>query len=392
MRFRSIIALLMLLAGSASAQSLTFRLHGYLTAREVYVDAPPSWSSGAFGRFDVGAQRGDARLVNVDIGQLGVDWTPRSWLALHADGIARREPHETSGNRAGLLQAFADVYNEKWRVRAGMFWLPTSRENVDPLWTSRYTITQSALNSWIGQEVRPIGVDLQYAPNFYATFGATVFRGNDTMGTLLSEHGWTFGNRLSTYDETIAVPDGVTRPIEHDLDGRNGYALRARVQIPEVAMLQVTRIDNRAALVPEIDGQGPWRTRFDIVGATVGLTSPTTVSAEWAHGSTAVAFVGGSFTLNFDTAYVLLSHVHERDRWSARIERFSTGDREHAPDDSSREHGHAVTLAWLREAGDHVRLGLEYAYAHGDRIGATAFGDDARTGGSTVTLEARYGF
>ena len=102
------------------------------------------------------------------------------------DGLARHEQSGTVGKRAGIVQAYADLSISALRLRAGSFWLPTSRENVDPLWTSRYTITYSALNSWIGQEVRPLGADLQFSPNFYFTMGATAFRGNDTMGTLLA--------------------------------------------------------------------------------------------------------------------------------------------------------------------------------------------------------------
>ena len=38
--------------------------------------------------------------------------------------------------------------------------LPTSRENVDPLWQSPYTLTLSSLNTWIGEEVRLAGLDV----------------------------------------------------------------------------------------------------------------------------------------------------------------------------------------------------------------------------------------
>ena len=40
---------------------------------------------------------------------------------------------------------FVDLFTEHLRLRAGSFFLPTSRENVDLLWTSPYSITYSAL-------------------------------------------------------------------------------------------------------------------------------------------------------------------------------------------------------------------------------------------------------
>jgi hypothetical protein len=370
-------------AASAFAQTRGFELHGYLTGRAIRLEESiPSWTEGDFGKFDVGGNTATASL------QLGADWVPARWLSLHADGVARHEPSGTGGRRAGIVQAYADVSNEHWRLRAGMFWLPTSRENIDPLWTSRYTITYSALNSWIGQEVRPIGADLQWTPSFYVVAGATVFRGNDTMGTVLAGRGWSFGDRITVYDETLRVPLGeVTKPVARDLDDRNGYAGRLRLQLPERAMIQFTHIDNKAELVPLLRGQEPWQTRFDMVSATAGMNGPTTLSAEYAWGWTAVGFPGGSYTMNFETGYVLLSHKRGAERWTARVERFTTHSRDFEPDDTAREHGHAATLAWFHDSTPHLRLGLELTRVTADRVGLSV-----RPGGTMVTAEVRYGF
>ncbi|HXH40393.1 MAG TPA: hypothetical protein VNN08_17315 [Thermoanaerobaculia bacterium] len=390
---RTTLALLLVgVATTAGAQSLQF--HGYVAAREIYVNAQPSWLQEGVGRFDVGADNpDDHRLVNVESAQLGMDWTPVSWFLLHADGVARHEQSGSEGKRAGIVQAYADIYNERWRIRAGEFWLPTSRENTDPLWTSKYTITYSALNSWIAQEVRPIGADLQWSPNFYLTAGATAFRGNDTMGTLLAARGWTLGNYLATYDENMPLPDyTTTRSIGADLDNKNGYSERVRFSLPERAMLQVAHIDNRAPIIPgNLKGQTPWQTRFNVVSAEAGSTSPTTVAGEWAYGSTAVGFPGGSFKMDFDTEYLLVSHKFGTERISARVERFSTRNALHPANDDAREHGRAWTVAWMHDAGARSRTGIEYARVSGNRPGlAPDF--DPRTGGSTVTLEYRYGF
>jgi hypothetical protein len=390
---RPILALLLLgIAAAAGAQSLQF--HGYLTAREIYVKAPPSWLQAGVGRFDVGAGSvDDHRIVNTENAQLGLDWLPVSWFLLHADGVARREQSDSRGSHAGIVQAYADVFNDHWRFRAGEFWLPTSRENTDPLWTSKYTITYSALNSWIAQEVRPMGADLQWSPSFYVTAGATVFRGNDTMGTLLAARGWSFGNYLAVYNENMPLPEpATTRSIGEDLDSRNGYAERIRVSLPERAMLQVAHIDNRAPIVPgEIKGQTPWQTRFNVVSAEAGSTADTTIAAEWAYGSTAVGFPGGSFKMDFDTAYILASHKFGHERISGRVERFATRGADHPNPDGGRELGHAWTAAWMHETSAHSRTGIEYVRVVGNRPGlAPDF--DPRTGGSTLSIEFRYSF
>lgn len=379
---------------SVFAQS--FQWHAFLTAREIRVKAQPSWTEGGVGRFDVGADSpDDTRNVDLELAQLGFDWTPTRWLLLHADGIARREPAGTIGKSAGLLQAYADLFTEHLRLRAGAFWLPTSRENVDPLWNSRYTITYSALNSWIGQEVRPVGADLQFSPNLYFSLGATAFRGVDTMGTVLASRGWVLGNRLSVYNDEIALPPGEgdrTRPIGPELDDRLGYAGRIRVQLPERAMLQVAHIDNRSEVRPAKPPEVPWRTRFNIVGVEVGSSSPTITAGEWAKGRTTVGFPRGTFTLDFETWYVLASRKSGKDRLTTRIERFSTRSHARFPNDMSREKGKALTVAWLRDLSQHVRGGLEYSRVDGDRPGAAAIGFDPRAGGNTITVELRLAY
>src|ERR1700692_813510 len=203
---RTTLAFLLLRVATAAGAQSSLQFHGYLAAREIYVNAQPGWLQDGVGRFDVGAASpDDHHLVNVDSAQLGLDWTPSSWFLFHGDGVARHEQSGSGGKRAGIVQAYLEIHNPHWLLRAGEFWLPTSRENTDPLWTSKYTITYSALNSWIAQEVRPNGAARQYPATFCVTLGPTAFRGNDTMGTDLAARGWTLGNYLSTYDEKIPV-------------------------------------------------------------------------------------------------------------------------------------------------------------------------------------------
>ena len=44
-----------------------------------------------------------------------------------------------------------------WSVKTGAFFPTISLENDDLGWTSPYTLTPSAINSWIGEELRTIG-------------------------------------------------------------------------------------------------------------------------------------------------------------------------------------------------------------------------------------------
>jgi hypothetical protein len=101
-----------------------------------------------------------------------------------------------------------------------------------------------------------------------------------------------------------------------------------------------------------------------------------------------VAFPGGTFEMYFATAYVLVSHKFGNERLTGRIERFTTNGSVYRPDDFTREHGHAITAAWLHDAGPHVRYGLEYVHVTARHPAFGAVDLD----GNTITAEIRYGF
>src|SRR5207244_4185801 len=77
---------------AAPLRAQTFRFSGYLSARGVYTRSQPSWLTGGFGRFDTGAASAtSSATTNVDVAQLGADWTPVSWLDVHVSGQARHD-------------------------------------------------------------------------------------------------------------------------------------------------------------------------------------------------------------------------------------------------------------------------------------------------------------
>ena len=60
------------------------------------------------------------------------------------------------------VEAHLPARGSRLKLRAGAFFLATSRENVDALWENAYAISSSALNSWFGEELRPIGLDASW--------------------------------------------------------------------------------------------------------------------------------------------------------------------------------------------------------------------------------------
>lgn len=374
-------------------------VNGFVALRGVNATGPPSWLEEDFGRLGAGGD-GD---VFVGVAGAEVDWSPSRFLTLRASGIARRDP---LGTRAGIVEAYADVRVERGlnevRLRAGHFFLPTSRENRDALWQSPYSVAFSAVNSWIGEEVRPLGLDLQYrhvnAAGHALTAGATAFRGNDTMGTLLAWRGWAIGDRLSTYGETLPLPpiasleqffvlqrDG-TQPFGADLDGRTGWSARVRWSLPERANVQYAYVDNAGDR--ELYGdEYAWATRFHLVSAELGDPNRAIVAAEYLQGTTGM---GGRFRAFVDAdvyaAYLLVSAKYRRHRLTGRYEIFGSEEADFTPAERNEENGRAWTFAWLFDLTPSTRLAAEFTQFVGHRAETREL--DART----VTVEARYQF
>ena len=403
------LLLLTLLALPLHAQS-SFDIFGYAAGRALNATGPTSWLEGGWGRLEATGELDD---VNAEV-MAGIDWRPSRHFGLHVSGIARKYPEEFQGQEFGLIEAYADARMEpgldEIRLRAGLFFLPTSRENIDPLWQSPYTINFSALNTWVGEEVRPVGVDLQWRHvmnrGHVLTTGATAFKGNDTMGTLVGWRGWSVGNRLTVYDEVLPLPpfealetfffrqrDDGSKPFGVDLDGNIGYSGRVRYSVPQRGSVQYTYVDNQGDRLL-YRGEYAWATAYHQIGAELGNPDNFVVIGEYVTGSTGMgrtifpAFVD----LDFKAGYILVSDKRGKNRFSARFDKFSTTERDHTIADNNDEDGKSWTLTWLYDLYENVRLGAEFTQITGDRPEAARRNIPTSFTGRTFTLELRYLF
>ena len=407
---------------AAHGQAPPFSVWVGLVGRGSSTNAAPSWLDGDTGRLTFGdGDRWQGSVLGE--AQLGADWEPDERWAAHLHARARAQNGGSGGDAAGIVEAWAQVTTrprgeDKLRLRAGQLFLPTSRENVSPLWSSPFTYTLSAVNSWIGEEVRPIGVLADYevfgvANN--ARAGACVFGGNDASGALLAWRGWAMGDRLSTTGETLPLPalpslasgglfegqdrEGTT-PFGSDLDGRPGWAGFVRYTRSLRALVQVTHLDNRGdralhGVGSRGMGEYAWDTRFDQLGFQLNPVpewEKLTIAGEHLRGRTAMGVPAPAADVGFRASYLLISWIHRgKLRATARYDDFSTSDRDHQPrGERSDEDGHAWTAALLWQASPTLELGVEYVDLRVERPALAGPGsrDD---GGRSVTVGLRYG-
>ena len=144
----------LVLAANARADGWELDLDGRLVSS----NANPSYTQGGISgvRFDEdqsGLRLGRARLALTE--SLGELWS------VHLDASAWGDHDRIP---AGLTEAFLQFRpypfaGYRLRVKAGAFYPPISLENRAAGWESPYTLSYSAIDSWLAIEVRTLGVE-----------------------------------------------------------------------------------------------------------------------------------------------------------------------------------------------------------------------------------------
>jgi hypothetical protein len=402
---------LLCLASAPLAGAGDLAVHAVAAGRGLVVESRAPWIDGGFGRLTEG---GDAWLARGEA-HLGLDWSPSEVVLLRLHGTARTEPGAAGGWRGGLVEAFVQCRPEirpsfALRVRAGLMFPPTSRENVDPLWQSPYTLTLSSVNTWIGEEVRLAGVDVaaQLGASGRSRFelGGMAFGGDDAAGALLAWRGWAMGTRLTVAGETLPLPplptlaaagpfaeqrDDGTRPID-ELDGRVGWHVRGRWSRDGLGLVQAAWTDNRGDRGLH-RGQYAWATRFASVGAEAQLGRFRLVT-EGLFGDSGMGVPAGPrVDVDVRAGYVLLTWAgaRERIRVTARYDRFHNEDRDGQAEPNG-ESGRTITLAALYSPRPWLRAGLELLDLRSDRPAAAFSGTPADAGARRAQAELRLRF
>ena len=345
--------------------------------------------------------------------RLGVQFRGESRFSAQLSGLARVGADQELGRHAGLLEAFVDYGDlsiDAFRLRSGLYFSGTSLENTEAFWQSPYTLSLSALNSWIGEEFRPLGVDFSRrfagADQSGWDLSASVFGGNDTSAALLAWRGFAVHNRLSVFGETLPVlalpslsdPAGFfaqrrdgSQAFGPDLDGRPGFLLRARRNDARGGSFRLSFTDNRGDRFLYGD-EYSWHTRFAIVGMEIPLNSEWSLLGEVMRGRTNMGFgPGANVSFDMDASYLLLSRAQTSWTYSVRLESFHLGELDRSIGELNSPNGNGVTFAALNNVGQ-WRFGLEAKYFDIKRAGNLEFAGDPNQGGYQLNLIARTYF
>lgn len=396
------VAFSLLLLASLPAWAVDWS--GLIDLRAVAAHSTRSWTDEGLGklRSDSGLSlgqavlRGDAELAETVSGVL---------IATAADDRA----HMADVSEAWLR--WSPVPDGPWRlnVRAGAFFPEMSLENNGVGWTPTRTVSASAINSWIGEELRTVGVEasllrrgrpLGSPHDFGITAG--LFRDNDPIGTLLTWRGWGIGDRITSLHEPLILADlPVYRPtgnipkqtrsihLFRELDGRIGYQVSARYGYEGWLSLGAMHYDNRTNPQLVIDGQYGWRTHFDHVSASL-LLGGWEWLAQAMRGNTMMG--RNSATIDFHAGYLMASHALGAGKMSVRYDLFSTRDIDRFPVDPNGEHGSAVAVAYSHPLAAGWTLVGEALAVRSNRQARLLLGEQQRQTESSLTASLRWRF
>lgn len=231
--------------------------------RLVALDGEKSWVDGGLGKLRSSGGGNDFR-VRPQLGNVNLIWQPQFTWSLSATVVGSLQGGERT--EAGLSQAylsFRPMRGEKlaFSARAGLLFPPISLEHEGADWHVRDSITPSAINSWIGEEVRPVALEGTVAADLgqhklRAT--AAVMAANDTAGTLLSFRGWALHDRVTLAFRRQPLPIGdefayyqppFTHPlldVDRGFARQPGYYAKLAWQLPLAVRFELFRYDNRA--------------------------------------------------------------------------------------------------------------------------------------------------
>ncbi len=358
--------LLLLLALSGVGRATEWDLS--VDARLVTSDAYPSFMDGGFGtvRFgsaDSGLRLGRARFAATQpLGEV---------FSAHIDASVFDDKDRSA---LGVTEAYLLFRpyprgGYRLRVKAGGFYAPISLENRSSGWESPYTLSYSAIDSWLAVEVRTLGIEgtldwlgTRTGHGFDLGLTAGVFGWNDRAGVMLASNGFVLTDRQTPLFGRIGQPgmaplNGAEPFME--IDHRAGAYLGLEGRYLDRAVVRVLRYDNRAdpAEADTVSHVLAWETRFTSAGLRVEAEHGWTAIVQWLGGVTTIAPQSTTLNWPFQSTFGLLSKRFGRSAVSARYDRFAV--QTNAPELYGAQDGHAWTAAYIFDATAHWRFTLE---------------------------------
>ena len=390
--------LLALISASAQAEG-QFDLS--VDMRLIASDGLTSYLDGGLGKL-----RFDEDHDGLQVGRLRAAWSLPlgETLNVHLDASLWRFGDDNAFDLTEAYLEYRPYPVEGWRsrVKVGAFYAPISLEHRAAGWTNPYLIRSSAINTWVGEELRTIGAEYSLdwlgtrsGHDFDAGFVAAVYGYNDPAGVIVASRGWSLHDRQTTLFGEVGEQGDVPVPgrvLFKEIDDRPGYYVGAHLSYLNRVELRYMHYDNRAD--PEAFDSGindfAWLTYFDSVGLRVETAGGWTFISQWLRGETIVEPESGYEKWEYSSTFALLSRAIGQHRFSLRADWFDTDHFETSYPPGDTESGSAWTAGYSYERNAHWNFAVEALQIKSNVSARPAIGEPAHATEKQLQVQVRY--
>jgi hypothetical protein len=381
------------------------KFDGLIDVRAALASNAEGWLEGGLGKTRYG--RGESSL---DIAEASLIIMPRLNYELSSYVHLAYAPEQFK--ELDVVEAFVNyrpvsTTANRYDVKVGMFFPPVSLEHTDVAWTSPYTVTPSAINSWIGEEVKTTGIELSLEHRMELqtlTFTAAGFIANDPVGSLIAWRGWALHDVKSTADGRFPLapipaisPTGNLFTMQapfvephHEIDDRVGYYAGLHWDYDGWLTVQGIHYDNRGSSMDFQSGQYAFDTQFSNIGFSAFLPNDMELLGQYLWGESRMG--GTTLDYTFDSYYLMLSRVFQQQRVSLRFDDFGSDDKTFVLEDNNNEDGWALTAAYTFEISNQHKLMAEILYVSSDRPGRSDLRLAPEEEETQLQISYRYSF
>ena len=348
----------------APAAAVDVNLSGLAEFRFVAPSRESGHTAGGLGKTSWGQERGFP--VVPDFGPLilrgSIGFTPDLRFVTNL----RVDPKQkTAVDMLDAYIRYRPVSTSRWRwtLRAGAFFPPISLENTGIGWTPEWTLTPSAINSWVGQELRVLGGEatLEWRGERDRIEAVVAAYGwNEPAGAAIDGYGWSFSQhpvglfghvRLPNVDDPLGprVYSYQFRQFDHSV----GYYAGLAWERPDIGRVALLRYDNQGDPNAHDSTEFGWRTMFWSLALSTEI-GPVTVLAQGMVGSTTISTaINETSRTDFWSYYVLAGIERGPWRFAVRFDQFAIRENVADAGIGGDERGVAATAAvtWTPRKG-----------------------------------------
>jgi hypothetical protein len=399
-----------LIGAGESVHDASAQVSGYVDLRASLADGQETWLQGDYGKARYGGETIDEFAGRFEIAEAALIWHPR--LSENFGAIVHVQYQAGVEEDVDLIESYLSFRGPVggFRVsgKAGVFYPQISLEHDEFGWTTYHTITPSAINTWIGEEIKVGGIEMTVrhavGPGDLS-FTASAFGYDDAAGTIIAFRGWALHDIEAGVFGTLPIPANAPGRMAIwswqdnwsqsflEADERIGFYGELKYA-GEGYSLSAFHYDNAGDRMAIEGMQWGWETRFTNFSASLTPMPNLKLLSQYLTGETKSGWYMPQVVIDteFSSFYVLGAWDLGWGEIAGRFDSFDMDDQSFVAIDNENEDGTALTLALGRQFTPNLLGRLEWMHIDSDRPARADAGLPVRDEQTVVQSSLKYEF